>query len=549
MEFKEKDARIFYNWLGHNLNEWTELRAFEWPSIQGRVKRKFVNNEEDFISFCREWDGKRNVYVGVNPRKVRGGTEEDVSRVTVIPFDVDSPHPKDSPANEEELATAKKNAGEMVYWILSKGFETPLLAMSGNGFHVLQKTNIEFNDSEEIKGKLEAYFHEAPVAKLDSIFDLPRIIKVPGTASIKGNPTEDRPHRQSFIVDEGSNKVDEKLAEYVKNLEDYQIVIDEKPIITEVDAEKHTTTKKIERLRPCFKKFAKEGGRLSDIRGEDHLLRLALVQEAHSKGFNRTEIIGLFSNAADFDRAITAKAVDSELQTIIKKGQKPWRCVQIYKHSGCSLGEACKNYAKSIASKIKDGEIVEVKNPKRFFTLNDDGTISSFIPKRLGDEIIEEYKIISIDEKSPIWFYIAKKGIWQAIGTEKIQTLTTNYLESYFKANHVSEVVKYIRYKSYTYPNPFGKNHNRVVMLNGVYNFETNKMEKFNPDLYELNQIPINYDPNAECPKIIKFLKEVLLPKDRDKIIELFGYCLYKKYPIARRQTISTEKIPIAIRV
>jgi len=47
-----------------------------------------------------------------------------------------------------------------------------------------------------------------------------------------------------------------------------------------------------------------------------------------------------------------------------------------------------------------------------------------------------------------------------------------------------------------------------------------------------LNTLPVKYDPKKKCPKILKFLHEVLYEEDIAIIQELIGYCLYREYPI-----------------
>lgn len=532
---KEENVRKFYRYLGHSSDEWTELRAIAWPP-SGSAAQVFINNEEDFVVFCKKWNNKRNVYAGVNPRKRKGGSAEDVSRVTIIPFDVDSPHPKGEPATDDELEEARKKAIELVSWICKKGFRPPMISMSGNGYHVLQRVNIEFEDLEDIKVKLESYFHEAPTKGMDSIFDPPRILKIPGTASVKGKTSEDRPHRQSYILTEGDAEPDSPLAEHIKTLEPHTETGKEEPEKPEAEKERVTTQKKIGRLKPCFRKFVKEGERLSEIRGEDHLLRLALVQDAHSKGFTRAEIISLFRNAPDFKEDLTTQQVNHELRTIMKKGPRPWRCIKIYKHHGCSLGEKCRNYRKNV-EKYLTGEASteeEKRSPEQFFAINEDGTIGAFIPKLLGDEVLKEHRFVATNERSELWVYEKEKGIWEPRGTELVQDLATEWLGKLFRVRHVNEVVKYIRYTNYTDHDIFGKNLNKIVLKNGVYDFTTGKLGAFDPELYEINQIPVDYDPDAECHKIMKYLNEVLHPEDFNKIIELMGYCLYKSYPIAR---------------
>ena len=41
-----------------------------------------------------------------------------------------------------------------------------------------------------------------------------------------------------------------------------------------------------------------------------------------------------------------------------------------------------------------------------------------------------------------------------------------------------------------------------------------------------LVQLPVFYDPNAKCPNILRFLGQVLRPRDVFTALQLFGYCL-----------------------
>ena len=60
---------------------------------------------------------------------------------------------------------------------------------------------------------------------------------------------------------------------------------------------------------------------------------------------------------------------------------------------------------------------------------------------------------------------------------------------------------------------------------------QTKKFAKF----CFISTIPTKFDPLAICPKIDAFFKSLELADDvTDALIELFGYCLYKEYPIKK---------------
>lgn len=526
MSFNETDVRKFYRWLGHRPEEYTEIRAFPWPqSDKIPPIQKFVQNENDFVKICKRLNGKRQIYAGINPRKRRSGSTKDVARVIAIPFDVDSDHPTDKAATEKELDKAKDRCIQVNSLLITRGYKQPYNDMSGNGYRVALKVDIPITD--DLLGKLESFFHEIDDAlpfTMDSIFDLPRIIKVPGTMSIKGIPSKERPHRLSRILTLGYNKPDEKLAKHIQELEPYTPII---TTIIEKDKKRRTSG-----LRPCFKRFTEEGGTISEKRSEDHLLRLALVTEAHFNGYNRDQIVKLFEKAEDWKEKKTKEQVDRQLGYIAIKGLKPWTCKTILKHKGC-LGETCPIYKKQIA-KYLPKEPLEPNDPKQFFQLDKYGNPIKFIPKRLGDAIQKDRKFIATSEKSIIWIYNPENGIWENNGSEIIEEESTQRLKELFKKFHVTEVKSYIRYTNYKNSEIFGGTTDKIVMKNGVFNINTEKLTPFDPEIYAINNLSFDYNPEATFPQIEKFINEVLPIKERAKIYEIIGYCLYKLYPIAR---------------
>lgn len=70
------------------------------------------------------------------------------------------------------------------------------------------------------------------------------------------------------------------------------------------------------------------------------------------------------------------------------------------------------------------------------------------------------------------------------------------------------------------------KNMHLINLRNCVYNLHTRKAEEHQPAHKFIRQIPIDYDPSARCPKITKFLSEVVSREDAQVLIELAGYGL-----------------------
>lgn len=170
--------------------------------------------------------------------------------------------------------------------------------------------------------------------------------------------------------------------------------------------------------------------------------------------------------------------------------------------------------------------------PEYFFNTNKMG-VMSFIPKRMGDAILNIFKFFALSTKSDIWVYDPKKGIWTPTGDKKIHSIVSNWLGELYRPSNSSWTKDYIRATNYIDKDLVGGQPEKMVLKNGVYDMETDTLGPFDPDMYALQAIPITYDPDAKAPRINKFLEEVC--PDRVTILkEIAAYCLLRSMPIHR---------------
>jgi hypothetical protein len=183
MEFIEKDARAFYKLLAHEKQ--TEVRAIN-PETK-KVEVCHCNNEEEFVNACRKFNGYYNVYAGIHERIENGTKKKDVKSISLIPIDIDCVK---KPASEEELAAALAKAERV-----KQDYNCSALIPSGNGDHLYKKIpriTITDENREDIEKKLKQFGEELlkrysdNKVKLDTaVYDLPRIMRVPGTINLK----------------------------------------------------------------------------------------------------------------------------------------------------------------------------------------------------------------------------------------------------------------------------------------------------------------------------------------------------------------------------
>ena len=130
--------------------------------------------------------------------------DNDVEFYDWLFIDLDPERPSGISSTDEELALAAELAQDIYVYLKSIGFDDPVRAFSGNGYHLLY--NIGLINTEENKNLIQrclkalSLMFSTEKVKVDTAnFNPARICKLYGTLAQKGSDTEDRPHRMSKI--------------------------------------------------------------------------------------------------------------------------------------------------------------------------------------------------------------------------------------------------------------------------------------------------------------------------------------------------------------
>jgi len=164
--------------------------------------------------------------------------------------------------------------------------------------------------------------------------------------------------------------------------------------------------------------------------------------------------------------------------------------------------------------------------PEDFFTKRLDGTIKAFVPSLLGEFIKQRFNFKTIKGNDrQIYYY--QQGYYKENGIALIKGQATSLLNSLFRDNYVGEVLSYIR--NTTYIDAKEINHNWINLKNGLLNPITKEFKEHTSKIFTLQQLPINYEPEADCPLFKEKLKEKCDEEWKyDVTQEMFGYCLLK---------------------
>ena len=156
-------------------------------------------------------------------------------------IDLDPVRPAGISSSNEELAEAEALSEKVYQYLLELGFQEPVKAISGNGYHLLYRISVP-NDPEgrslveRCLKNLSAMFDTDKV-KIDTTNSNPsRICKLHGTLAQKGRSTTKRPHRMSRLLsvpDQITITGSDTLLELAGELPDETTQTERRPVVTQ----------------------------------------------------------------------------------------------------------------------------------------------------------------------------------------------------------------------------------------------------------------------------------------------------------------------------
>ncbi|MBA7576662.1 hypothetical protein ES708_18503 [subsurface metagenome] len=153
--------------------------------------------------------------------------------------------------------------------------------------------------------------------------------------------------------------------------------------------------------------------------------------------------------------------------------------------------------------------------------------------KGLIDDLMEGFvfKTIYGIVKDDILVYL--NGVYTSIGEKVIRQECERRVEAPLMTTHlVNEIRDHIARRTFSERDKFNTEKYIINFENGLFDINTKALRPHTPEVLSTIRIPISYDPSARCPKISKFLHEILREDDIKIIFEFFGYALIPDYSI-----------------
>jgi P4 family phage/plasmid primase-like protien len=117
-----------------------------------------------------------------------------------------------------------------------------------------------------------------------------------------------------------------------------------------------------------------------------------------------------------------------------------------------------------------------------------------FVPKRLGDAILERYHLKYSAER--LWVY--RDGVYRPAGELIVKQEVHALLGEKRKESHIQETLRYLEVETHAPPPEMSPEI--LNLTNGRFNWRTRILTPHTPEVFDIVQLPFAYDQSATCP-------------------------------------------------
>jgi len=492
-------------------------------------------------------------------------TDDDIVCLRWLPLDLDPKRPSGISANDIELKEAENLAKEITKW-LEEGdlkFKKGLRAFSGNGYHILYRLPDLPNDEEHrslVKRSIEAIeitFRNDTVDIDLKVFNPARIIKIYGTTGRKGDSTEDRPHRKSFLFPKQPKKLSDVPMLTLEQLKKLSVLAPEKSI-AHPPAPSHFQSQ-----------TGQKTGETTPMDYNLGTLDMNAYLQYYGRKIAKIKQEGVLSRYV-LDECVFDSNHRNGQASIVVSPEYPWLTYQCF-HDSChdktwkmarqaisgneSLRQFCSGYDPNWKSPKEMGtgmlraidldtdqadqsilliESGQVPPPQKinyaeFFEKK--GKRATFVPRYMANYLMAYLQHIVYTD-GIYWRY--QHGVWQEFSRDTLRQICVIALKDQIQAHWISNSLDVFSALVQKREEDWPADKRYVNCQNGMVDLEKKTLISHDPHYWSRVQIDANYDMDAIRDRWDQFLGEVF-PEDNETpdqpgkahmLQQFFGYCL-----------------------
>jgi len=144
---------------------------------------------------------------------------------------------------------------------------------------------------------------------------------------------------------------------------------------------------------------------------------------------------------------------------------------------------------------------------------------------RIAEQILSKFSFATLEKTEEVLVY--QDGIY--VPAEGLIKSEVEQLEPDSTASLVNEVIGHIQRRTYVKREEFDSYIHTINLQNGLYNLKSEEFTPHTPEYPSRVQLPIRYNPNANCPNFLEFLRQIMPDSDdRRLLLEEFASCLWR---------------------
>jgi P4 family phage/plasmid primase-like protien len=185
-------------------------------------------------------------------------------------------------------------------------------------------------------------------------------------------------------------------------------------------------------------------------------------------------------------------------------------------------------YLLSVLENVVDGGLAYAKSVlRKILSIISVVDSDQDIITNLTEQVMNEYSLKTMRDNEEMYYYDISRGLYLRLGDSVIKE-HLEILSPKIKTHTVNEIIQKIKRRTYVDRVQFDDNIDIINVQNGLLDIWTGQLKEHSPEFLSITQLPLIHNPDSKCPKILKFLGQVLHPQDVFTAMELIGYLLYK---------------------
>lgn len=152
-------------------------------------------------------------------------------------------------------------------------------------------------------------------------------------------------------------------------------------------------------------------------------------------------------------------------------------------------------------------------------------------------EAVLEFGAIVPDETGLLWSYT--DGVYRPDGDKVVRRRVASLLKDRYRREHAGTVLDMLANQEPLW-NDDTIDSNFINVPNGLIDWKTGTLKPHSPHVPSIARVPIEWDPDATCPEIDAWLKQIFPAGDCNEFIyEIAGYALFNKQPLHKAIMLS----------